>query len=99
MTDYLGYCEDDQSDKAYAIKTATRKINDRDALVADNTAQINSLEEEIVELGAEIAERQEEIDEADKVRADAHAEFKIREAEQVTIVEEMNKMMIELKHQ
>merc|ERR1719387_221177 len=99
MADYMQYCDDDQSEKAYAIKTATRKTADLDALVADNTAQINSLEEEIVELGAEIAERQEEMDTADKVRATAHEEFLVHEAEQHTIVEELDKMMIELKHQ
>lgn len=99
MADYMGYCNDDQSEKAYAIKTATRKINDRDALVADNTAQIGSLEEEIAELGAEIAERQEEMDKADKVRADAHEEFKLRESEQIVCVEELEKMSIELKRQ
>jgi len=99
MADYMQYCDDDQSEKAYAIKTATRKTADLQAVVADNTAQINSLEEEIVELGAEIAERKEEMDTADKVRADAHAEFKTHEAEQMIIVEELDKMMIELKHQ
>merc|ERR1719335_2195817 len=83
MADYMQYCDDDQSEKAYAIKTATRKTADLNALVTDNTAQINALEEEIAELGAEIAERQEEMDTADKVRADAHAEFLTHEAEQV----------------
>jgi hypothetical protein len=99
MADYMQYCDDDQSEKAYAIKSAERKTAELDALVADNTAQINSLEETIMELGAEIAERQEEMDTADKVRATAHEEFKAHEAEQVIIVEEMDKMMIELKHQ
>jgi len=99
MASYMQYCDDDQSEKAYAIKTATRKTEDLTALVTDSTAQINSLEEEIVELGAEIAERQEEMDTADKVRADAHAEFLVRENEQVICVEELDKMMIELKHQ
>jgi len=99
MADYMQYCDDDQSEKAYAIKTATKKTTDLNALVTDNTAQIDSLTEEIAELVAEIAERQEEMDTADKVRADAHAEFKEREAEQVIVVEELDKMMIELKHQ
>merc|ERR1719387_773422 len=99
MADYMQYCDDDQSEKAYAIKTATRKTAELEALVTDNTAQINSLEEEITELGAEIAERQEEMDTADKVRATAHEEFLAHESEQQIIVEEMDKMMIELKHQ
>eukprot|EP00746_Dinoflagellata_sp_MGD_P162201 gnl/MRDRNA2_/MRDRNA2_89650_c0_seq1.p1 gnl/MRDRNA2_/MRDRNA2_89650_c0~~gnl/MRDRNA2_/MRDRNA2_89650_c0_seq1.p1 ORF type:complete len:758 (+),score=294.23 gnl/MRDRNA2_/MRDRNA2_89650_c0_seq1:99-2372(+) len=99
MADYMQYCDDDQSEKAYAIKTATRKTAELEALVADNTAQINSLEEEIMELGAEIAERQEEMDTAKKVRDQEHVDFKAREAEQMIIVEEMDKMMIELKHQ
>jgi len=99
MADYMQYCDDDQSEKAYSIKTATRKTAELEALVADNTAQINSLEEEIMELGAEIAERSEEMDTADKVRAQENEDFKAREAEQMVIVEEMDKMMKELKHQ
>jgi len=99
MADYMQYCDDDQSEKAYAIKTATRKTNDLNALIADNTANINALEEEIGELAAEIAERQDEMAEADKVRETEHQEFLKREAEQVICVEELDKMMIELKHQ
>jgi len=99
MVDYMQYCDDDQSEKAYAIKTAQRKTDDLNALVADNTANINSLAEEITELSAEIAERQDEMAEADKVRATAHEEFLKRESEQVICVEELDKMMIELKHQ
>merc|ERR1719217_369085 len=99
MADYMQYCDDDQSEKAYAIKTATRKTNDLNALVTDNTANINALEEEIGELAAEIAERQDEMAEADKVRETEHQEFLKREAEQVICVEELDKMMIELKHQ
>jgi len=99
MADYMQYCDDDQSEKAYAIKTATRKTNDLNALVTDNTANINALEEEITELAAEIAERQDEMDKADKVRETEHQEFLKREEEQVICVEELDKMMIELKHQ
>merc|ERR1719160_401079 len=99
MADYMQYCDDDQSEKAYSIKTAQRKIDDLNALVADNTANINALTEEITELAAEIAERQDEMAKADKVRAEEHADFLKREEEQVICVEELDKMMIELKHQ
>lgn len=99
MADYMQYCDDDQSEKAYSIKTAAHKQDELNALVADNTANIKALEEEITELAAEIAERQDEMDTADKVRATEHQEFLEREAEQVICVEELDKMMIELKHQ
>merc|ERR1719163_1959700 len=75
MADYMQYCDDDQSEKAYAIKTAAHKQDELNALVADNTANIKALEEEITELAAEIAERQDEMDTADKVRATEHQEI------------------------
>jgi len=99
MADYMQYCDDDQSEKAYSIKTAQRKTDDLNALVADNTAQISAFEEEITELAAETADRQAEMDDATKVRDDEHAEFLVREQEQVTCVSELEKMAIELKHQ
>jgi len=99
MEDYMQYCDDDQSEKAYAIKTAQKKTDELNALVEDNTAQINALEEEITELGAEIAEAQEDIDKATKLREEEHEDFLARENEQIVIVGEMDKMMIELKHQ
>eukprot|EP00746_Dinoflagellata_sp_MGD_P094615 gnl/MRDRNA2_/MRDRNA2_37676_c0_seq1.p1 gnl/MRDRNA2_/MRDRNA2_37676_c0~~gnl/MRDRNA2_/MRDRNA2_37676_c0_seq1.p1 ORF type:complete len:741 (+),score=249.66 gnl/MRDRNA2_/MRDRNA2_37676_c0_seq1:87-2309(+) len=99
MEDYMQYCDDDQSEKAYAIKTAQKKTDELNALVTDNTAQIKALEEEITELGAEIAEDQDEIDRTIKLREEEHQDFLAREAEQMTIVGEMDKMMKELKHQ
>lgn len=99
MADYMQYCDDDQSEKAYSIKTAQHKIDELNALVTDNTAQINALEEEITELGAEIASDQDDIDKATKLREEEHQEFLAHEAEQVTTVAELDKMMIELKHQ
>jgi chromosome segregation ATPase len=99
MADYMQYCDDDQSEKAYAIKTAQRKQDELNALVSDNTANINALEEEITELAAEIAERQDEMAKADKTREVEHADFLKKEDEQTIIVAELEKMMIELKHQ
>lgn len=99
MAEYFGWCDDEQSETGYQIRTATRKIEDLGATIEDKKAQIHGLDEEITKLGTELAERQSEIDEANKIREKQHAEFLEREKEQTAMVEELEQMEIELKNQ
>merc|ERR1719331_635559 len=62
MNTYFEWCDDEQKDAGYEIKTATRKSEELDAKIADRTAGINALDEEIAELAHEITERNEETD-------------------------------------
>merc|ERR1719316_441785 len=75
MDEYSAWCDDSADEKSYAIKTANTKIEDLTALKVDNGAQIQALEEEILDLGNEIAERQTEMDEATSQRTKDKDQF------------------------
>merc|ERR1719387_2061839 len=51
MAEYSQFCDDEQSAKAYAIKTTGAKINDLNAQIDDATAQVKALEDEVVTSG------------------------------------------------
>jgi len=99
MADYMEYCDDEQSEKGYAIKTATRQIGDLSALIEDRAAQIVYLEEEIAKLGTELAERHGEVKEAEDLRKKESDEFKTAEKEMQLMIDELEKMEIEVKQQ
>merc|ERR1719272_1619526 len=40
MAEYMQWCDDTQTEKSYAIKTANIKIEDLSAIIEDNGAQI-----------------------------------------------------------
>lgn len=99
MKEYFQYCKDEQSEKGYTIKTATRKIEDLTALIDNNNAEIESLEADLTELGAEQKERADQKDKAEALRKQQHEDFLKREEEQAILVEELEAMLKELKHQ
>ena len=70
MEEYSGWCETEQSDYTYAIKTATSKIADLSAAMADNEAQASAFATQISELGSTIASKETELAEAGEMRKD-----------------------------
>jgi chromosome segregation ATPase len=99
MAEYFEWCDTEQSETAYGIRTATSKIEDLNAKIQDTSAEIAGLDDEIAKLGSEIAERQTEIDDANALREKQKAEFKVREEEQQFMIEELEQMEVELKKQ
>jgi len=99
MAEYTQWCDDTMTEHSYAIKSATSKIVELNAVITDSTAQIASLDEDIADLGNEIAERNSEIEEAEAVRAKDHEEFLKAEAEQAVMVEELEQLETEIKAQ
>jgi len=99
MAEYMEWCDDTQTEHAYAIKTANSKIEDLDALIEDNGAQIKALDDEVADLGSEMAERQEEIDKANANREKEKEEFGRAQDEQTAMIEELEQMEVALKQQ
>lgn len=99
MGEYLEYCDDEQSEKGYAIKTASRKIDDLNAVIEDRHSQISFLDVEIAKLGTELAERHEEVDEATKLRKQENEEFKHNVKQMQLMIDELEKMEISMKQQ
>lgn len=99
MDEYSAWCDDSSDEKFFAIKTANTKIEDLTAIKVDNGAQIQALEEEILDLGNEMAERQTEMDEATSQRTKDKEQFERAQEEQALAVEELEKMELALKNQ
>merc|ERR1719440_125948 len=89
MKEYFQFCKDEQSEKGYAIKTGTRKIEDLTALIDNNNAEIESLDAELTELGAEQNARAEQKEKAEALRKEQHEAFLKRDEEQEILVSEL----------
>merc|ERR1719160_949527 len=68
MAEYTEFCDDGSSEKGYAIKTATSKIEDLSALIEKCTAKIPVYEDTIATLGTEVASKQKQLYEATELR-------------------------------
>jgi len=99
MEEYFEWCDDEQKETGYSIRTADRKIEEQTAIIQDRTAQIHALDEDIANLATEIAERNTEMEEAIALRKKQEEDFKANEAEQLAMVEELEHMEQELKRQ
>merc|ERR1719473_1429562 len=60
MEAYNSYCDEEASNKAYALKTAAREQADLEATIQDGEATMSALSEEISELGSAIASKEQE---------------------------------------
>merc|ERR1719217_1100073 len=65
MEEYSTFCDDTLKDKAYAIETAGREINDFKATIEDSKATVVTLSDEIATLGSVMAAKNKELYEAD----------------------------------
>lgn len=99
MEEYFEYCDTEKSDKQYAIKIATGKIEDLAATIEQANGQIEELNNEIVEISGDIKDKEGELDKAKALRDESHEEFKKREHEQVVMIGELEQMEMALKQQ
>merc|ERR1719355_98917 len=91
MEKYTTFCDDELKDKAYAIETATSKIGDLDAAIADAQATIAETADEVSTLGSVIAGKNKELYDAGVVRKDGNADFVAAEKELVTTVDQLSR--------
>jgi hypothetical protein len=91
MEEYTTFCDDELKDKAYAIETATSKIGDLEAAIADAQATIAETADEITTLGTVIAGKNKELYDAGVVRKDANADFVAAEKELLTTVDQLSR--------
>jgi len=97
MAEYTQFCDDESSEKGYAIKDATRKISDLNAVIDDAFAQIKALEDEIATLGTEMANKDKEIAAAKDVRAKERAGFEGVEKSMVSSIDALEKAIVLIK--
>jgi len=97
MEEYSGWCETEQSDYTYAIKTATSKIADLSAAMADGEAQASAFATQISELGSTIASKETELAEAADMRKTDRANFESTEKELLDTVDELSRGVMKVK--
>lgn len=97
MNEYFNFCHREDDEKRYQIGRGNRKIDELSALIEDNTAQIAALDEELVDLGTEMSKHEADQAKQDERRKEENGEFKVREAEQIVMVEELERMTVELE--
>jgi len=97
MAEYTTYCDDEISAKGYAIKDATMKMADLNAVIDDAYAQIKALEDEIATLGTEMAGKDKEIAAAADVRKKERAGFTGVESSMVSSIDALEKAIVLVK--
>jgi hypothetical protein len=97
MKEYSEFCDDSQSEKEYAIKTAAADIERFDAVVEESVSQIEARATEIAGAGSEIASKQKELAGAKKVRDDEHSDFVAAQKELVEAVDMLSRAAVVLK--
>merc|ERR1719298_346032 len=99
MAEYTDFCEKQSSDKGYAIKTATSKIEDLTALIEKCTTKIPAYEDEIATLGTEVASKQKQLYEATELRKKEAVDFQAQEKELVTAVDQLDRAVTIIKRE
>jgi len=97
MDEYNEYCDDELTEKAYAIKTAKREIAGFEAAIEDASGKYEKNTAALEELGADIAKKQAEAAEAKKVRNGENSDFQAAEKELVDSIDMLGRAIIVLK--
>merc|ERR1719160_1234794 len=99
MVEYSEFCDTTSSDKAYAIKTAERKIADLNAAILNGEAQVAALQDEVSTLGSEMAEKERKLIEASGERKKDKDDFTATEKELVTAVDQLDRAVVIIKRE
>lgn len=97
MEEFMSYCDDGSKEKEYAIKTASRQIEELQATIEDASAQISELTDEVATLGTEISTKEKELSDATSIRETEHADFKKVEGELVKSLDQLTRAIAEVK--
>jgi len=99
MAEYSTFCDDEQSAKGYAIKTAAREMDGYQAVIEDTTGQIQDLSSTITTASSEQAAKSEELKSATAVRDNEHADYSLAEKELVESVDTLSRAVTIIKRE
>lgn len=97
MATYTEYCDDELTEKGFAIKTANRSIAGFKAAIEDATGTYEKNTSKLEELGSDIASKQAEIQEASSLRSNEKSDFVSAEKELVDAVDVLARAIVVLK--
>merc|ERR1719487_234333 len=80
MAEYSEFCDDELTQKGFAIKTATSEIEKVKAAIEEGEAAVAELEAEVASLGTEMAAKEQQLASESAVRAAGKGAFGKTEA-------------------
>jgi len=99
MAEYSKFCDDESSAKGYDITTATRKIEDLNAVITDCSSKIPMYEDEVATLGSEVAGKNKDLYEATEVRKKEKEDFDAAEGELMTSIDQLARAVTIIKRE
>lgn len=97
MSEYTEYCDDELTEKGFAIKTANRAIAGFKAAIEDAAGKYEKNTAALEELGTDIAQKQAELEQATSVRKSENGDFRGAEKELVDAVDTLGRAIVVLK--
>lgn len=97
MAEYAKFCDDEATEKGYAIKDAARTMSDLNAVIDDAFAQVKALDDEIATLGTEMAGKDKEIAAAKDTRAAERAGFEGVEKSMMSSIDALERAIALIK--
>lgn len=97
MEEYMQFCDDQSTDKVFAIKTASRQIQDLKATIEESSAIMIEMSDEVATLGTTIAAKEKELAEATSIRKGEHEDFKVTEKELAESVDQLARAIVQVK--
>merc|ERR1719502_1951015 len=99
MAEYSQFCDDEETQKGFAIKTAERSIDGYNAVIDESTGAIGSLSSQIDAAGSEIASKTEELKSATNIRSNESGDFKAAEKELVEAIDTLSRAVTIIKRE
>jgi len=95
--DFAKSCDDDSSEKTYAIKNSKEQIEDLAATITDSQAGIETETSKISDVSGTISETEKELSDVNQLREKEHADFLSAEKELLDTVDSLAGAQEQLK--
>jgi len=99
MSEYAQFCDDEASEKSYAIKTASKAIDGYKAVIEDTNGQIQQYASVVDSSASEAASKGQELSAATDVRSNENTDFKAAEKELVEAVDTLARAVVIIKRE
>lgn len=99
MEEYAQFCDDEQTQKGFAIKTATREIEGFKAAIEHSEGQVQEFGSIIEAAGGESAAKNQELASATDVRNNENSDFKAAQKELVESIDALARAVVIIKRE
>lgn len=99
MKEYTQFCDDEQTEKGFAIKTASSEIEGYKAVIEETTGSITEVSSQIETASSEVASKESELASATKIRSEESSDFNKAEKELVESVDALSRAVTIIKRE